>query len=68
MLLSLGAKLDASNNAGDRAYHWAENMDHKDVMELLVKVSFLSVSLSQALSPLVGGAAKKPERQRAGLA
>ena len=38
LLLSLKAKIDASNNAGDRAYHWAENMAHKDVMELLVKV------------------------------
>ena len=41
LLLSLGAKIDASNNAGDRAYHWAENMEHKDVMELIVKVHLL---------------------------
>ena len=38
LLLSLGAKIDASNNAGDRAYHWAENMGHKDVMDFIVKV------------------------------
>ena len=38
LLLSLGAKIDASNNAGDRAYHWAENMGHKEVMDLLMKV------------------------------
>ena len=39
LLLSLGAKIDASNNAGDGAYHWAENMGHKEVMDLLVKVT-----------------------------
>lgn len=39
LLLSLGAKLNASNNAGDRPWHWAQNMGHKDVMEFLEKVS-----------------------------
>ena len=38
LLLSLGAKASASNNAGDRPWHWARNMGHKDVMELLEKV------------------------------
>ncbi len=38
LLLSLGAKIDASNNAGDRAYHWAENMGHKEIMDFIVKV------------------------------
>lgn len=43
LLLSLGAKIDASNNAGDRAYHWAENMGHKDVMDSIVKVCHLQM-------------------------
>ncbi len=43
LLLSLGAKIDASNNAGDRAYHWAENMGHQEVMDLLVKVLCLGL-------------------------
>ena len=38
LLLGLGAKIDASNNAGDRPYHWAENMGHKEVMEFIVEV------------------------------
>ncbi len=38
LLLSLGAKVNASNNAGDRAWHWAQNMDHEDMMAFLVKV------------------------------
>lgn len=41
LLLSLGAKVNASNNAGDRPWHWARNMGHSDVMELLEKVCFL---------------------------
>ena len=38
LLLSLGAKVNASNNAGDRPWHWARNMDHQDVMALLERV------------------------------
>jgi len=38
LLLSLGAKVNASNNAGDRPWHWARNMDRPDVMELLERV------------------------------
>ena len=38
LLLSLGAKVNASNNAGDRPWHWAQNMDHNDMMAFLVKV------------------------------
>lgn len=41
VLLSLGAKIDASNNAGDRPYHWAENMGHKEVMDFIVQVCLL---------------------------
>lgn len=37
LLLNLGAKINASNNAGDRPWHWAQNMKHKDVMKLLEK-------------------------------
>jgi hypothetical protein len=40
LLLNLGAKLNASNNAGDRPWHWAKNMGHTEVMEFLEKVSF----------------------------
>ena len=38
LLLSLGAKVNASNNAGDRPWHWAQNMGHEDMMSFLVKV------------------------------
>ena len=38
LLLSLGAKVNASNNAGDRPWHWAQNMGHDDIQDLLVKV------------------------------
>lgn len=41
LLLNLGAKLNASNNAGDRPWHWAKNMGHTEVMEFLEKVRFL---------------------------
>lgn len=48
LLLNLGAKLNASNNAGDRPWHWAKNMGHKDVMEFLEKARyfFLNIFLS----------------------
>ena len=35
LLLNLGAKINASNNAGDRSWHWAQNMKNKQVMKLL---------------------------------
>ena len=38
LLLSLGAKIDASNNAGDRPWHWARNMGHADMMDVLEQV------------------------------
>ena len=38
LLLTLGAKVNASNNAGDRPWHWAQNMDHEAMMSFLVKV------------------------------
>ena len=38
LLIRLGAKVNASNNAGDRPYQWAQNMGHEDMMALLVKV------------------------------
>ncbi|PNW77453.1 hypothetical protein CHLRE_10g437250v5 [Chlamydomonas reinhardtii] len=34
-LLRLGAKVNASNNAGDRPWHWARNMGHTGVMAIL---------------------------------
>lgn len=43
VLLSLGAKVNASNNAGDRPWHWARNMGHQDMMDLLLKVLQLFV-------------------------
>lgn len=39
LLIGLGAKVNASNNAGDRPWHWAQNMGHEDMMAALVKVS-----------------------------
>jgi ankyrin repeat protein len=34
-LVELGAKVNASNNAGDTAYQWAENMQDEEMMEKL---------------------------------
>ncbi|GAX85070.1 hypothetical protein CEUSTIGMA_g12490.t1 [Chlamydomonas eustigma] len=34
-LVLLGAKVNASNNAGDKPWHWAKNMGHEDIMSLL---------------------------------
>ena len=50
LLLSLGAKVNASNNAGDRPWHWAKNMRHEEMMAFLEKVrlpSFLSFCWSR---------------------
>ena len=38
ILLALGAKVNASNNAGDTPWHFAQNMGHKEMMQLLEKV------------------------------
>lgn len=38
LLLSLGAHINASNNAGDRPWHWARNMGHTDLIEMLEQV------------------------------
>ena len=35
LLVELGAKVNASNNAGDTAYAWAENMQNEEAMERL---------------------------------
>mmetsp|Transcript_44889 Transcript_44889/g.85818 ORF Transcript_44889/g.85818 Transcript_44889/m.85818 type:complete len:117 (+) Transcript_44889:2337-2687(+) len=37
LLLKLGAKINASNNAGDTAWHWADNMRNEDMCDFLVK-------------------------------
>jgi len=37
LLLSLGAQVDASNNAGDRPWHWAHNLGHTAMLTLLEK-------------------------------
>jgi len=37
LLIELGAKVNASNNAGDTAYIWAHNMGWSKMMETLVK-------------------------------
>ena len=52
LLLSLGAKVNASNNAGDRPWHWADNMGHDDVKALLTQASPAS-DLVVPLLPLV---------------
>ncbi len=39
LLLQLGDKPDPSNNAGDTPWHWARNMGHADVMQILEQVS-----------------------------
>jgi hypothetical protein len=46
LLVSLGAKLNASNNAGDRAYHIASYMNHSLMMEWLEKVRLVLRYLS----------------------
>ena len=46
LLLNLGAKINASNNAGDRPWHFARNLGQKDVMEFLEKVGSLCVKWS----------------------
>lgn len=40
LLLSLGAKIDASNNAGDRPWHTAAYVNNKEFMHFLEEVSF----------------------------
>lgn len=38
LLISLGARVNASNNAGDRSWHWARNMGQSAAMAALEKV------------------------------
>ena len=38
LLVSLGALVNASNNAGDTPWHWARNMGHAHVMRALEQV------------------------------
>lgn len=38
LLISTGAKVNASNNAGDTPWHWAQNMGHEEVMTYLEEV------------------------------
>lgn len=37
LLLKLGAKVNASNNAGDTPWHWADNMRQEEMSDFLVK-------------------------------
>ena len=50
LLLSLGAKIDASNNAGDRAWHWARNMGQEEIMELLRQANLCIQALTTRTS------------------
>lgn len=50
LLLSLGAKVNASNNAGDTPWHWAENMRNSDMCEFLVK-NGANKTLGQVIVP-----------------
>ena len=50
LLLDMGAKMDASNNAGDRAIHWAQNMGHEEVYTYLQSIG-ADESQGQVLVP-----------------
>lgn len=39
MPLKQGAKVNPSNNAGDRPWHWAQNMRQTEMMAFLKSVS-----------------------------
>ena len=47
LLIELGAKKDASNNAGDRPWHWADNMGHEHIKALLTQARLLAVCLAE---------------------
>lgn len=49
LLLNLGAKINASNNAGDRAWHWANKMGHVHITKLLEKVN--NVHFTNSICP-----------------
>lgn len=38
LLLNLGAKINSSNNAGDRPWHWAQNAGQTEMLEYLEQV------------------------------
>ena len=59
LLIELGAKVDASNNAGDRPWHWAHNLGHMAMLDLLEKVRCRSICLSE-LHIRTGRAAMRP--------
>lgn len=50
LLLDLGAKVNASNNAGDRPIHWAQNMGHTE-LEAFLKTQGADDSQGQVLVP-----------------
>lgn len=37
-------QVNASNNAGDTAWHWARNMSHQGVMKLLEQVRYMQAA------------------------
>lgn len=53
LLLSLGAKPNPSNNAGDRPWHWATYIGNEDFATWMLKVRVISTMLGVVLAATV---------------